>query len=285
MDGRAIRRWCVVGGLLVASVGCRSNKQTNLIGPMPDAGAQLVNMPISNGPKKSFWGGSSAPAATMPVEMAPADSKEPAKAESLVAIADVQLDAAMDEKTAPGSKEGLLDTARKGYQKALQRDPKSKAAMQGMARFYARVGEREKALEWYKKCLTLHPEAPIAHEVAVAHGRWKDWAGAVAWCEFALKIDPENRTVKKDMGFFLARVGRWDDAFTALMQIMPEAQARHNLAGLLDHMGQGDASKLQLQLAVKADPNYAPAAGFLAELSQPHDPNAVQAAGGTQPAP
>jgi tetratricopeptide (TPR) repeat protein len=284
MDGRTIRRWCVAGGLLVAAVGCKS-KQSNLIGPMPDTGAQLVNMPVGNGGSKSFWGGHSTPPPTMQVEMAPADAKEPAKAESLVAIADVQLDAAMDEKTAPGSKEGLLDTARKGYQKAIQRDPKSKAALQGMARFYARVGEREKALEWYKKCLTQHPDAGIAHEVAVAHGRWKDWAGAVAWCEFALKIDPENRAVKKDMGFFLARVGKWDEAYTALLQVMPEAQARHNLAGLLDHLGQADATKVQLNLAVKADPNYAPAAGFLAELTQPHDPNAVQAAGATQPAP
>jgi tetratricopeptide (TPR) repeat protein len=286
MDGRTIRRWCVVGGLLVASLGCRNSKQQqNLIGPMPDSGSSaFVNMPMGNSGSKSLWGGSSPPAASMPVEM-DTSKKGPASAESLVAIAHVQLDAALDEKTAPGSKEGLLDAARKGYQKALQRDPKSKEALKGMGQFYARMGEREKSLEMYKKCLTLHPEAAIAHEVAVAHGRWKDWAGAVSWCEYALKIDPENRTVKKDMGFFLARAGKWDEAFTALTQIMPEAQARHNLAGLLDHMGHAEASKVQLQLAVKADPNYAPAAGFLTELDQPRDPNPVQVTGGTQPAP
>ena len=281
MDGRTIRRWCVVGVLLTAALGCRS-KQQNLIGPMPDTGSQLMNLPVTKAPSKSLWG-SSTPAASMPVEVADNTKKGPASAESLVAIASVQLDAALDEKTAPGSKEGLLDTARKGYQKALQRDPKSKAALQGMGQFYARMGEREKALEFYKKCLTLHPEAGIAHEVAVAHGRWKDWAGAVAWCEYALKIDPENRSVKKDMGFFLARAGKWDEAFTTLCQIMPEAQVRHNLAGLLDHMGLSEHSKLQLQLSLKADPTYAPAAGFLTELTQPNDPNQVQAAGGVQP--
>lgn len=286
MDGRTIRRWCVLGCLVAASAGCKNNKQQqNLIGPMPDTGSAFVNMPVTKGGSKSLWGGGSAPAASVPVEVAPPDSKQPATAESLVAIADVQLDAAFDDKTAPGSKEGLLDTARKGYQKALQRDPKSKAALKGMAQFYARVGEREKALEMYKKCLTLHPEAGIAHEVAVAHGRWKDWAGAVAWCEYALKIDPENRAVKKDLGFFQARAGKWDDAFATLCQIMPEAQARHNLAGLLDHMGYAEQSKAQLQLAMKADPNYAPAADFLAELAQPREQNPVQAAGAVQPAP
>jgi tetratricopeptide (TPR) repeat protein len=282
MDGRTIRRLCVLGCVLTATVGCKT--KSNLIGPTPEGSSPLVNMPLTNSPK-SLWGGGSNPAPAMPVEMAPPDSKKPASAEALVAIANVQLDSAFDEKTAPGSKEALLDVARKAYQKALERDPKSKAALQGMAQFYARVGEREKAVEMYKQCLKRHPDVDIAHEVAMAHGRWKDWAGAVAWCDFALAIDAENRAVKKSRGFFLARAGKWDEAFAALCQIMPEAQARHNIAGMLDQMGQHDASKLQLQLAIKADPNYAPTLGWLAELEQPRDPNQVQAAGAVQPAP
>lgn len=272
---------------MAASLGCKNSKQQqNLIGPMPPDGGSsaLVNMPVGNSGAKSFWGGNSAPEATMPVEMVET-KKGPASAESLVAIANVQLDAAMDEKTTPGSKEGLLDAARKGYQKALKQDPKSKAALQAMAQFYARVGEREKAVEYYKKCLTLHPEAGIAHEVAMAHGRWKDWAGAAAWCEYALKLDPENREVKKSLGFFQARGGKWDEAFTTLTQIMPEAQARHNLAGMLDQMGHAEASRAQLELALKADPNYGPSRGWLAELGTPQQFNPVQAAGATQPAP
>jgi tetratricopeptide (TPR) repeat protein len=288
MDGRLLRKWCVFGGLMaVAVVGCRSNK-TNPFGQMPNGGGPaLVNMPMPNNNNgKSFWGGSnSSPASSVPVEVATESSKKPASPEALVAIANVQLDAAFDEKTAAGAKEGLLDSARKGYQKALHQAPKNKAAMLGMAQFYARTNDREKAVEQYKKCLTQHPEAEIAHEVAVAHARWKDWNGAVAWCDYTLKIDPENRSVKKTKGFCQAMASQWDDAFKTLCQIMPEAQARHNLAGLLDQMGQMDKCKLQLQLAVKADPNYAPAAGFLAELDQPRDPNGVRQASDMQPTP
>ncbi|QJW93569.1 tetratricopeptide repeat protein [Frigoriglobus tundricola] len=211
------------------------------------------------------------------------DSKHPASAESLVAIADVRLEAALDEKT-PGSKEELLDMARTGYQKALAQDPKSKAALTGMARFYARLGDRDRAIEMYKKYLTLYPsDAGVAHEVALAHARWKDWTGAVAWCEFALKIDPENRAVKKTLGFCQAFSGKWDEAFAALCQIMPEAQARHNLAGLLDHMGHADASKAQILLALKADPTYTPACQLLGDMQ----PVAVVPApfGGQSPPP
>ncbi len=285
MDGRTFRRWCALGGLMAAALGCNRNAtQQTPFGPMPDStGAQMVNMPTSGNSSKSLWGGSRAPTTT-PVELAD-NSKRPASAESLVAVADVRLEAALDEKTAPGNKEGLLDLARTGYQKALAQEPKSKAALTGMARYYARVGDRDRALEAYKKYLTLYPsDAGVAHEVALAHARWKDWAGAVSWCEFALKIDPENRAVKKSLGFCQAFAGKWDEAFASLCQIMPEAQARHNLAGLLDHMGHADASRVQLQLALKADPNFVPAQGFLAELDQPQqDPNAVRQASDTQP--
>lgn len=282
MDGRTFRKWCALGLLVGAGVGCnRQAKEQALVGPNPAEGAKLVNMPVGGG-TKSLWGPSGAPA--VPVEMVHDVSKKPASAAAMVAIADVQLDAAFDERTAPGSKESLLDSARKGYQKALKREPKSKEALRGMARYYARLGERDKAVEAYKKYLTAYPkDAEVAHEVAVAHARWKDWAGAVAWCEFALKIDPENRTAKKTMGFCQAMAGDWDAAFATLAQIMPEAQARHNIAGLLDQVGQAEACKAQLQLAVKADPNFAPAAEFLAELSRPRDAGGVQTVGAVQP--
>jgi tetratricopeptide (TPR) repeat protein len=279
-----VRKWCVFGCLLGAALGCNRDAKQNLIGPMPDSGAtQIVNMPL-NKSKSSFWGGGSN-GPTMPVEVAPPSSNKPASAEALTKFADVQLEAAFDDRTAPGSKETLLDSARKGYQKALQQEPKSKAAIRGMAGFYARIGERDKALEMYKKYLTLYPEVAVAQEVAIAHARWKDMDGAVKWCEYALKIDPENREAKKTLGFCLARAGKWDEAFATLCQIMPEAQARLNLAGLLDHMGHSDASKVQLQLALKADPNCLSAAGFLEELEHPHDPNAVRQASDVQPAP
>ena len=289
MDGRTFRRWCALGGLMAATLGCNRNAtQQNPLGPMPDSiGAQMANMPVNgNGSSRSLWGGSRTPQTTMPVEVAD-NSKRPAAAESLVAVADVRLEVALDEKTAPGNREGLLDSARTMYQKALNQDPKSKAALTAMARYYARVGDRDKAMEMYKRYLTLYPnDTEVAHEVALAHARWKDWPGAVAWCEFALKIDPENRSVKKTLGFCQAFAGKWDEAFAALCQIMPEAQARHNLAGLLDHLGHPDASRTQLQLALKADPNFAPSQGFLTELDQPQQyTNGIRQASDTQPAP
>ncbi len=285
MEGRFVRKWLAASCLAAAAVGCnRGAKQQTLVGPNPTDGTRLVSMPMGGG-HKSLWGGSDAP--SIPVEIIPDYSKKPISAAVLVALADVQLDSAFGERTAPGSKEALLDSARKGYQKAIKLEPKSKEALRGLARFYARLGEREEAVAAYKKYLTLYPkDVELAHEVALAHARWKDWAGAVAWCDFALKIDPENRSTKKTMGFCQAMAGDWDAAFSTLSQIMPEAQARHNIAGLLDQTGHPDACKAQLREALKVNPGYAPSAGFLAELTRPRtaeNPNPIQTAGAVEP--
>lgn len=270
MDGRTVRLACVAACLAAGAAGCSRKQVQSPMDPVFPSGTQpLTGVPMSSA-KKSFWGGggSSAPPPGTPVEVvAEAPRKGPAAPETMVAFADVQLEAALDEKTPPSNREQLLDAARGSYQKALQRDPKNKQAMLGLARYYSRVNETGKSVEWYKKYLTEYPQdKDVAHEVAMAHARWKDWAGAVAWCEFALRIDPENLAVRKTMAFCYARDGKWEEGYRVMCEVMPEAQARYLMARVLEHQNQPEACRRQLQLALKADPNLADAREFLAEL-------------------
>lgn len=288
MDGRRLRKWWLISGCLFAgAMGCSRNHVQTPLGA-PDI-AQPVSGISMTMPKKSFWGGST-PQQPVAVEMAEPSRKGPAKPDTHAVLANVQLEAAFDEKTAPSSREGLLDSARAGYQKALQQDPKNKVALLGLAKYYSRLGEREKTIEMYKKYLTAYPkDKEVAHEVAMAHAQWKDWAGAVAWCEFALKLDPENLTFRKTMAFCLARAGKWEEGFNVMCQVIPEAQARYLMARVLEHQNQPEACKTQLELAIKADPNFADAKEFLAELDQGYRlgggpiPNDVRQAGAIEP--
>ena len=267
-DGRRLRKWCVSGCLLVGALGCsnRNTVQTPFGAANPIGGVPMASA------KKSFWGGSGNKSA--PTEIVEEPVKPgPAKPETYAILANVQLQSAFAEDATPESKETMLDQARQGYQKALTLDPKNKTALQGLAKYYVRLGEREKAVETYKRYFAIYPkDKEVAHEVAMAHAQWKDWAGAAAWCEFALKIDPENLGIRKTLAFCLARSGKWDEGFAVMCEIMPEAQARYLMARVLEHQKQPEASRLQLQLAVKADPSYVPAREFLAELDQVNHP-------------
>jgi tetratricopeptide (TPR) repeat protein len=286
MDGRRIRRWFLSASLAALAVGCNRNE---VRAPWDTPAAQPVTgMPMATA-KKSFWGGSGAQPPG-PVEVVPEPAKEgPPGPEAEAAFADLRLDLAFDEKQPPANREALLDMARLGYQKALQQDPKNKTALLGLARFYTRVGDREKAVEGFKKYLTLYPQdREVAHEVARAHAQWKDWAGAVAWCDFALQLDPENLNVRKTKAFCLARGGKWEQGLDVMMQVMPEAQARYLIARALEHQNHPDACRQQLQLALRADPNYPDAREFLDELNGalkpggPGDPNGLRQAGHTE---
>jgi tetratricopeptide (TPR) repeat protein len=269
MDGRRLRLALLTGCLFAGALGCSRKEVRSPMEPaFPQGGPPGAGVPMTTA-KKPFWERSPAPPAAAPAEVvAEAPKKKgPLSADTQVQFADVRLEAALDEKTPPTNKESLLDAARQGYQKALQQDPKSRPAMLGLARYYSRTGERERSVEWYKKYLTANPtDKDVAHEVATAHARWKDWPGAVAWCQFTLKMDPENLAVRKTMAFCLARDGKWEPAFQVMCEVMPEAQARYLMARVLEHQNQPEACRTQLQLALKADPRFADAQEFLAEL-------------------
>ncbi len=265
MDGRRMLT-LLCGGLLVGAVGCtRQHRPGEPVGFDPKAQAAALG--------STKWpgaGSTSAPPGT-PVQTAsdlPARKPgQPFKPETDAAIADVRAEAAFADGRTADDRERLIDQARQGYQKALKKDPKCRDALVGLARLYAKLGDKEKSVQTYRTYLEHHPkDHEVAHEVAVAHGRWKDWDGAAKWCEHALSIDPENRTYRKTLGFSLARAGRMEEGFAALCQVMPEPQARFNVARVMEHVGQADGSRQQLRLAIQADPAFAAAREFLAEL-------------------
>lgn len=289
MDGRRFRKWLLSGCLAAGATGCHRNAVRSPVDPQV-GGQPVAGMPTTQAKKPLF--GSSPPQPTFSPDPPPEKvAKGPPKPETIVAIADVKLGQAFDEKTDPATRQALLDVARQEYQKALQQDPKNKAALLALARFYTRIGEREKAVEVFKKYLTHYPkDHDAAHEVALAHAQWKDWDGAVAWCEFALRIDPENLTARKTMAFCLCRAGRWDDGLQVMMRVMSEPQARYLVARAMEHQRLFAASRQQLQLALRADPQFGEAQEFLAELEQvmagtAPDGNALRQAGFDQPVP
>lgn len=276
MDGRRFRRMWLCGGLIVGALGCHRDSYHDNFG-MPKPG-QTVGGIAPNGGLGAKPNAMTAtapangqgPMAGIPVEAA--TPKRPAgkglSPDGEVAFADTHVAAAFADPP-PANKDHLLDMARMRYQKALKEDPKNKGALLGVARMYARLGEKERAVATYKQYLSAYPkDHEVPHELALKHGQWNDWAGAAGWCEVALKLDPENRTYRKTMGFCLARSGRWDEAFAALRQVMPEAQARYNLARVMEHLNYPEQSRQWTMLALQADPNHEESREFLAELDQ-----------------
>ena len=268
MDGRHIP-WRAIGAVLLAAAGCRHNNK------YPD------NMLPQGGQPAELSGaaGAKSPNVFMPKPVEFVEHKKgPLSPEFEVSMAEVKLQRAFDEQLPVANRDQLLDSVRAHYDRALKLKPKSKEILMSMGRMYVKIGDKERAADAYAKCVKHHPkEADVHHEVALMHAKWQDWNAAIASCNTAVNLDPANRIYRKTQGFCLARAGRWDEGFAALCQVMPEAQARHNMAGLLDQMGQTEACRQQLMLALQADPNYGRSREFLMELNGQANP--VQQAG------
>ena len=288
MDGQRLWRWCLTGGMLIPAVGCKHNS-------IPDSPGVVVNGPSTTAKKSLFdWGSSSTPNVSMMPSMVTSSSRRSVsklQPDTEVQFANTHVEVALADPPPPNRDE-LLDMARQRYSRALKQDPKHQGALLGIARMYVKIGDRERAMEAYHNYQVIYPkDVEVLHELALAHAVWADWAGAVNWCEAALKGDPQNRAYRKTMGFCLARAGRWEEGYKTLCQIMSEPQARYNMARVLEHQNRPDASRQQLQLALQADPSYAPAKEFLAELDQSEptgrtgvpvaDPNPIRQVSGT----
>ena len=292
MEGRWFRKVVLAGCVAAGTVGCNRNAV------QPTDAQPVQGMPMTSAaPAKSLWGNATPQPQNQQVQptaevVAEPPKKGPLKPETEVAIADVRLSVAFDEKTPDAVRSNALDKARQGYQKALQIDPKNKTALLAMARFYARINERDKTVDTFQKYLALYPkDHDVMYEVARTFARWQDWNSAVVWCEKALKVDPENITYRKTMAFCLACSERWEPAFAVFLTFMPEAKARYTIARVMEDHHYADAGRQQLQLALQADPSFNDASELLAELdrhSQPAaaiDPNAIQKAGYVEDSP
>jgi tetratricopeptide (TPR) repeat protein len=272
MDGR-LRIW-LAGGLLAATwpaVGCQTfHRQANPVGGAAGAPAGHQESPLV----QAGWRQPKTPSEFRPTETPvptrPAGMKGQAfKPETDIAIADVELEAAFDENRTGTDRDRIIDVARQRYQHALQKDPKNKGALLGLAKLYTWAGDQGRALATYQEALKHHPkDTDVAFAMMRTCVRFEDWAGACQACERALALDPENRTFRKAYGSVLARAEQWDEAFEALLAVMPESEARTFLGRLLIDTGRVPEGQQQLQAALQKDPQNETARRILSELAE-----------------
>lgn len=263
---------CLISSGLLSTVGCQSTDKT----PNQKMAEQIAEAQRPPSTWEKMTGQRTAAASPIPVSndvaVKPLSKPgTPLKPETECEFAETAFAAAIDPAVTGTDRDKRLDAARQQFHHVLTRDPKNAKAMYGLARVYAETGDREKAGQYLKMYFDLNPkDHKSAFEMAMVYGKKKDYEAAASGCEFALSIDPENREYRKTMGFFLVLCGKTDQAIAVLThnRTMTEAQARHNIAGILDQMQQSDASKQQLRLALQADPLYEPAKAMLVEMDQ-----------------
>jgi tetratricopeptide (TPR) repeat protein len=164
------------------------------------------------------------------------------------------------------------------YQRALQADPNHLDALLGYARMNDRLGRAQQALPLYEEAARKHAASATAHN---------DWAicltnsgkpdAAVAVMTKAVNLQPANPLYRNNLATILVRLNRGGDALQHLSAVHPPAVAHYNLGYLFRRAGNTDAARQHFAQAVQADPSFAPAKHYLAELGGTGRPSVAQA--------
>jgi tetratricopeptide (TPR) repeat protein len=179
------------------------------------------------------------------------------KPETLVKIAEVQSQLAVDENRPAEQRQKALTLAKHNYQRAIQIDNRHAPAYLGLGRLCSLVGEHQQALKILDEGLAKIPnDALLWFERGMVLGRLQRFDEAIASLIRASQIDPNNSQLAKSVGLMMARAGRADEGASWLGRVMSEADARFNVGRIMQHIGQTEEARRQLELALRANPNH-----------------------------
>lgn len=150
----------------------------------------------------------------------------------------------LDQKLAPvhvtcglvnGGK-GQHNQAVADFQRALQIDPRSYDALQGLALAYNRLNKLELAESTYKKAIQLRPDLWTCYNQLgffyLSHGRYRD---AAVQFQKVIDMAPDSSWGYNNLGAAYMRLGQRSDAlkmFEKVEQLRPDYSARSNMGSL-----------------------------------------------------
>jgi Tfp pilus assembly protein PilF len=126
-------------------------------------------------------------------------------------------------------------------------------------------GDLDAAIALYRKSIAAVPTAEAHTFLGWTYSFKGDYRRAISECRAAIAIDPEFGNPYNDIGSYLIRLGRLDDAIPWLRRAMSAGryEPRHyphvNLARVFARQGKVHAAIAELKQALAIEPGYVPA--------------------------
>jgi serine/threonine-protein kinase len=154
---------------------------------------------------------------------------------------------------------GEHDQARASVTRALQLDPKSKAALLAMSDVHVAAGDSPAAEASARKAVELYPDDWMVHStLAYVMFRQSRFAEAAASFEQALERAPDSVRTLSNLAGIYHMLGRTEDAASMLqraIEIAPSERAYSNLGTLRFFQGRYEESTQLFEKAVELAPN------------------------------
>lgn len=151
---------------------------------------------------------------------------------------------------------GDFATAWQRYREVLQRDPRNRDALLGMAAIAQQQGQDDVAMQYYRQVLALDPRDPVAN-AGMASFSTDDTASKESRLKQLLMQNPQSASLHFALGNLYGEQSRWAEAqqayFNAFRLDPTNALLSFSLASSLDHLGQGKLAAQYYQQALQLD--------------------------------
>jgi tetratricopeptide (TPR) repeat protein len=146
----------------------------------------------------------------------------------------------------------------------LEADPRNAFAQLVLGSAYMGMGNNAKAVEQYKRYVSLVPTSAYAHQwMAICHLRMGDPSAALREADAALALDPRFSDARVLKGGVLASRGAYDDAVRELRAAVDTDPAkpplRLDLAKVLAEAGRVAEARTEYSKLLEIQADYAPA--------------------------
>ncbi len=166
-------------------------------------------------------------------------------------------------------RQGQLERAVVQYRKAVTLQPDFLSARNRLGITLNKLGRHAEATTEFQQAITNHAELAYLHNnLGFSLYLQGKYAEAQAALERALTLKPDFPRAHLNRALVLARLERFDDAFSELMQVGSEADACFNMGILLTEAGQFAHAARYLESALALRPNFDAAQQQLREVSR-----------------
>jgi len=133
-------------------------------------------------------------------------------------------------------------------------------------------GDLDEAVAYYRKSIECVPTAEAHTFLGWTYSSQGDYKAAIRECQVAIRVDPEFGNPYNDIGSYLIKLGRHEEAIPWLRKAMAAAryEPRHyphvNLARVYVKQGKIQEALGELRRALELSPHYPPARAELHRL-------------------
>jgi Flp pilus assembly protein TadD len=164
---------------------------------------------------------------------------------------------------------GKLDKARKAYEDALRKSPKSPEAAHALGVLLDKQGQHAAAEQCFLAALQQQPRnGELLGDLGYCYLLEGRLDSAEAALVKATALEPTNPRYRNNLGLVLGHQKRYDDAFAQFSQTGSQADAFYNMAFVFAAQDLSEEAKGCFEQALSADPNHQPARAALASFEE-----------------